>query len=355
MISLKTISVVAPHLKRRLSGVTSTVIQLVPEQTKLGRGIVTLGPGLPDNLPKMSWLQLPSLWFAPQGLTHRVWHARRNTEMLLGILLKTVLRMRLKLLFTSAAQRRHSGYTRGLIRQMDAVIATSARSGSFLQVPHTVILHGIDLQRFHPPRDESDAMEATGLPGRYLVGCFGRVRHQKGTDLFVRAMIELLPQNPEWTAIVCGRVTPEHKAFGDALKKSVDQAGLSERIVFAGEVDDIKPWYRRATLYVAPSRNEGFGLTPLEAMASSTAVVASDAGAYAEMIVPGQTGAVSPAGDYEALRDAIRPYIVDPDLARRHGENGLAHVTANFALTKEATAIDAVYDRLLSTSARRSS
>ncbi|MGG2478097.1 hypothetical protein ACNVD4_22235, partial [Rhizobium sp. BR5] len=33
----------------------------------------------------------------------------------------------------------------------------------------------------------------TGLPGQYLIGCFGRVRHQKGTDLFVRAMIELLP------------------------------------------------------------------------------------------------------------------------------------------------------------------
>jgi len=346
---------VAPHLKRRLSGVTSTVIQLVPEQTKLGRGIVTLGPGLPKNLPKMGWLQLPALWFAPNGFSARVWHARRNTEMLLGMFLKTVLRMRLKLLFTSAAQRRHSGYTRWLIRKMDAVISTSARSGSFLEVPHTVILHGIDLERFHPPRDEADTMAATGLPGRYLVGCFGRVRHQKGTDLFVRAMIELLPHNPDWTAIVCGRVTPDHKAFGDALKQSVDAAGLTDRIVFAGEVDDIKPWYRRATLYVAPSRNEGFGLTPLEAMASSTAVVASDAGAYAEMIVPGQTGAVTPAGDYEALRDAIRPYILDPALARHHGENGLAHVSAHFALTKEATAIDAVYDRLLAPKAKRSS
>jgi mannosyltransferase len=355
LISLKTISVVAPHLKRRLSGVTSTVIQLVPEQTLLGRGIVTLGPGLPKTLPKMGWLQLPSLWFAPQGSSTRVWHARRNTEMLLGVFLKAVLRMRLKLLFTSAAQRRHSGYTRGLIRRMDAVIATSARSGAFLEVPHTVILHGIDLKRFHPPQDDADTMAATGLPGRHLVGCFGRVRHQKGTDLFVRAMIELLPQNPDWTAIVCGRVTPEHKPFGDALKASVEAAGLSERIVFAGEVDDIKPWYRRATLYVAPSRNEGFGLTPLEAMASSTAVVASDAGAYAEMIVPDETGAVTPAGDYEALRDAIRPYILDPDLARRHGENGLAHVTAQFALAKEATAIDAVYDRLLTPAAKRSS
>ena len=55
---------------------------------------------------------------------------------------------------------------------------------------------------------------------------------------------------------------------------------------------DIKLWYRRISLYVAPSRNEGFGLTPLEAMASGSPVVASDAGAYADLIVEGETGFV---------------------------------------------------------------
>jgi mannosyltransferase len=347
LISLRNITVVAPHFKRRLSGVTSTVIQLVPEQVRLGRGIVTLGPGLPDDLPKMRWRQLPALWTRPANARFRVWHARRNTEMLPGIVLKHVLRMPLKLLFTSAAQRNHSGYTKWLVRKMDAVVATSARSGSFLEVPHAVIRHGIDLETFHPPRSDDDTIAATGLPGRYLIGCFGRVRHQKGTDLFARAMIELLPQNPDWTAVICGRVTAEHQAFGDELKTAVAAAGLSDRIRFLGEVDDIKPWYRRLALYVAPSRNEGFGLTPLEAMASQTAVVASDAGAYAEQIVSGKTGAVVPAGAYEALRDAIAPYLGDPAMAQEHGRKGLEHVRANFALAGEATALEAVYDRLL--------
>jgi len=160
-------------------------------------------------------------------------------------------------------------------------------------------------------------------------------------------MIELLPQNPEWTAIVSGRVTAEHAAFGDKLKADVAAAGLSDRILFLGEVPDIKIWYRRLTLYVAPSRNEGFGLTPLEAMASRTAVVASDAGAYAELIVEGETGSVVAAGDGEALTRAIAPYITDPALAIAHGENALRHVRANFALEKEAGAIAAVYNSLL--------
>jgi mannosyltransferase len=126
----------------------------------------------------------------------------------------------------------------------------------------------------------------------------------------------------------------------------VAAAGLSDRIVFQGEVDDIKPRYRRLTLYVAPSRNEGFGLTPLEAMASETAVVASNAGAYEEMIVKGETGMVVKAGDYASLRDAIKPYLAEPALARDHARAGLAHVRNAFPLEKEATSLGGVYDGL---------
>ncbi len=108
---------------------------------------------------------------------------------------------------------------------------------------------------------------------------------------------------------------------------------------------DIRVWYRRLTLYVAPSRNEGFGLTPLEAMASQTAVVASDAGAYAEMIVDG-TGTSVAAGDGDALRKAIEPYLADPALAKRDGENALRHVRATFPLEREAAAISGVYERV---------
>ncbi|MFU0506706.1 glycosyltransferase family 4 protein [Pseudaminobacter sp. NGMCC 1.201702] len=339
------IEVVAPNLKRRLSGVTSTIVQLVPVQART-LGIATLGPGLPDSLPKMRWWQVPALATRPKSGRKRIWHARRNTEMVAGLLLKSVLRMPLKLVFTSAAQRHHKPFTRWLIRRMDAVIATSARSGGFLQVPHTVVMHGVDLDAFYPPKGSDDGFSASGLPGKYAVGCFGRIRHQKGTDLFVDAMIELLPHYPEWTAVIAGRVTPEHKAFGDDLKARVAKAGLSQRIVFLGEVDDIKPWYRRISLYVAPSRNEGFGLTPLEAMASGTAVVASDAGAYAEMVDVGQTGAVAPAGDGAALREAIRPYLADPALAAAHGANAAADVKALFPLQREAEGIRRVYDHV---------
>jgi mannosyltransferase len=345
VLDMSRIEVVAPNLKFRLSGVTSTIVQLVPEQRR-SLGIATLGPGLPDSLPKMRWWQLPSLLGRPATGRKRIWHARRNVEMAAGLVLQRLFRAQLHLVFTSAAQRSHQPFTKWLIRRMDAVIATSARSGSYLDVPHEVVMHGVDLDLFHPPGGGNDEFAAAGLPGRFAVGCFGRIRESKGTDLFVDAMIELLPRFPEWTAIIAGRATQEHRDFAEALKVRVGKAGLADRVVFLGEVSDIRLWFRRLSLYVAPSRNEGFGLTPLEAMASMTAVVASDAGAYAEMLVPGQTGAIVPGGDGAALTAAIERYLADPPLAVTHGEQALAHVRRSFPLSREADGVAKVYDRL---------
>lgn len=159
-------------------------------------------------------------------------------------------------------------------------------------------------------------------------------------------MIELLPSRPDWTAVIASRVTAEHQAFAEGLKRRIATAGLERRIVFIGEVNDIKVWYRRVSLYVAPSRNEGFGLTPLEAMASATPVVASDAGAYAELIAVGETGLVTGAGDGAALTKSIRHYLDDPALAKRQGLAGRKHVEAHFALAREASAIEQVYRRV---------
>ncbi len=267
-IPVEQVEVVAPNFKRRLSGVTSTIVQLIPLQRAKGLGIATMGPGLPETLPHLGWSAVLSFWKKPAKRRFRIWHARRNIEMLAGIFMRDVLRMKLRLVFTSAAQRHHKPFTKWLIRRMNAVIATSGRSGSFLEVPHQVIMHGVDLERFHPPVGEEDRFSASGLPGKYAIGCFGRVRHSKGTDLFVDAMIALLPKYPEWTAIITGRTTAEHQSFEDDLKARIAAAGLQDRIRILGEVPDVRIWYRRLTLYVAPSRNEGFGLTPLEAMAS---------------------------------------------------------------------------------------
>ena len=339
------IEVVATNFNWRQSGGTTAVVQLVPEQAKTLK-IAALGFDLPERVPRMRWRDVPRLFRRPANRPFRIYHCRRNNEMMVGLLLRDILRAPLRLIFNSAGQRRHKPLTRWMLRRMDAVIATSDRSGSFLDVPYTVVPHGTDFEHFHPSRDSGDDYAAAGLPGKYAVGCTGRIRYQKGTDLFVDAMVRLLPNYPDWTAIITGRTTSDNLAFERELKSKVAAAGLAQRIIFLGDVDDIPVWYRRFTLFVAPSRQEGFGLTPLEAMASETAIVASDAGSFPSMVRPGANGTIVPAGDGDALAQAIEPYFRSPSLAKEHGRAGLEFVQANFSLAAEARRIRAVYDRL---------
>ncbi|EJF74908.1 glycosyltransferase family 4 protein [Bartonella birtlesii] len=344
-VLLQETEIIAPHFKKRLSGVTSTVIQLIPLQREQGVRISTFGFGLPESLPALAFKDLFGLWKSPRDKPFRIWHARRNIEMLCGIFLRDVLQMKLKLVFTSASQRHHKSFTKWLIRRMDRVIATSVKTGSYLEVPYKVIMHGIDIRHFSPPKIPDDNFSSSGLPGKYAVGCFGRVRSSKGTDLFVEAMITLLPRYPEWTALIAGRTTEQYYNFEKKLRQRITGAGLDNRIIFLGELLNTPLWYRRLSLYVAPSRTEGFGLTPLEAMASQTAVVASDAGAYKELVVEG-TGTVVKAGDSDALTAAIEPYFADLEKTIVAGEKALAHVRAHFPLEKEAAEIGNIYKEM---------
>ncbi|OYX44688.1 MAG: glycosyl transferase family 1 [Rhodobacterales bacterium 32-67-9] len=338
------IEVIAPNLKRRLSGVTATIVRLVPMQAGM-IGIAATGPGLPAHVPH---LPLWRLFVLPRDRV-RVWHARRNTEMLLGLILTRLFRRRLKLLFTSASQRRHSGYTRWLIARMDGVVATSRKTAAYLERPPVVILHGIDTEGFSPAADRAALRRRLGLPeGHAILGCYGRIRSQKGTDAFVEVALALLPGRPDVTALVMGRATEGHDGFLAGLKGKVSEAGLADRIRFLPEVPvhEIADWYRVLDLYVAPQRWEGFGLTPIEAMACGVPVVATRVGAFEE-IVTGDTGTLVPPGDIHALADAIAPWLDAPARRRAAGAAALARVRSTFRIEDEAASLVAVYRRLL--------
>src|ERR1700689_3776808 len=260
-ISAENLQLIVPNLHRRYSGVTATNRMVAPKLAKMFR-TAWLGPDAPDGVARMVLSDLAGLWRRRRPL---FWHARRNNEMIAGVLLR-LLGWPLKLVFTSAAQRHHTWITRWLIGRMDAVIAPNDISASFLKREATVIPHGVDTDPYAPPADRAAAFAEAKLPGRYAIGCFGRVRAQKGTDVFVDAMCALLPRYPDFTAVVVGAIMPEQTAFANDLKKRIEAAGLSSRIVVTGEIsiDEVLGWYQRLTIYAFTSRNEGFGLTLIE-------------------------------------------------------------------------------------------
>ncbi len=338
------IDVIAPNLKRRLSGVTTTVLRLVPVQAKMV-GIVTTGPGLPPEIPHISLLRAATM---PRS-RWRVWHARRNNEMVLGLIFRHLFGRRYRLLFTSAAQRDHKKFSKWLIAKMDGVVATSPQAASYLKRDARVIMHGIDTQIFHPAEDKDKLRRELDLPSGRLIGCFGRVRHQKGIDVLIDAALKFLPDRPDVHIVLTGRITPDNQGFVDEQRAKLAKAGLENRVLFRGEVDweDLVKYYRCLDLFAAPARWEGFGLTPLEAMSCGVAAIATTAGAFEAQIVDGVTGAVVQPGDVDGLANAVMAMLDDPDAMATAGKAGRARVLADFRIQGEAEALVRVYRDLL--------
>ena len=174
------------------------------------------------------------------------------------------------------------------------------------------------------------------------------MRAQKGSDVFVEAMCRLLPRFPDFIAVMVGAITPEQSGFAKDLEKRIEAAGLRPRILIMGElpIEEVQRWYQRLTIYVFSSRNEGFGLTLIEAMAAGAALVASRAGAAELVIENGVSGVLTPPGDVEALVTALEPLMRDPTSAAEMGARARARAIEKFSLDAEAHRIAAVYRAL---------
>jgi mannosyltransferase len=167
-------------------------------------------------------------------------------------------------------------------------------------------------------------------------------------------MCRLLPQYPDFTAIIVGPVTPDQRSFARRLQDRVDAAGLARRIRFLGDlpVGEVPLWYQRISIYAFTSRTEGFGLTLLEAMSAGAAVVAARAGAAEKVVADGNTGILVPPGDAEALAKALEPLMRDPAMAMAMGRRARESAVASFGIDGEAKRIAAVYRGIWSAAKR---
>lgn len=95
------------------------------------------------------------------------------------------------------------------------------------------------------------------------------------------------------------------------------------------------------------SRQEGFPITILEAMAAGKPVVATNVGGCAEAVVNGETGIVVSPEDPEALAEALEHMLTHPDEARRMGEAGRRRVEEHFSIESMVTKHIAVYESLV--------
>lgn len=194
-----------------------------------------------------------------------------------------------------------------------------------------IIPNGVDAARFFPGQRP---------PGPARLLTVGRVVHQKGVDLTLRALAGL--RDLEWTFEVVGD-GPQRAALQDLAR----ELGIADRVTFAGwkPNTDLPDLYRRADLFVFPSRHEGMPNVVLEAMASGLPVVASAIAGNEELVLPEQTGLLVPPGDVEALRLALRRLVPDADLRARLGAAGRDRVEREFSWRATAQAYLVLLER----------
>ncbi len=346
--SNRTPEVLVTNFHPRFTGVSATADAVLSGLHRYFRTVLVGRPlpSQPDAVglaQALRWARRP-----PENRPFTIWHVRRNLEMAFAIFARDYLRLPIRTVFTSAAQRYHSVVPRALIARMDAVVATTMQASTYVPRLAAVIPHGVDTARFSPAVDRNDSWSKLNLPGKYGIGIVGRIRREKGTDSFVEAMCRVLPERTDFTAVIVGRAMPADAPFENALKRILEERGLKDRVCFLGEQarERVPEILRSLSLLVASPRYEGFGMTPLEAMASAVPVVATKTGVFRDIIEDGKTGYVVALEDTNALSEAILKITENVPLLHQMGCSARAVAEERLSLENEVRGYAQVFERL---------
>jgi glycosyltransferase involved in cell wall biosynthesis len=170
--------------------------------------------------------------------------------------------------------------------------------------------------------------------------CIGRLIPVKGHLVLLRALAQARARERDLVLEIAGQGPLE-----PALKAYAKELGLSGAVRFLGYVSPIQAAIEGAAAVVVPSLGEGFGMVALEAMERGRPVIASDVGGLPEIVADGETGFVVPAGDAEALADAMVALASDLPRAGAMGEAGRRRALESFTQERSTQGIERLYLR----------
>ena len=157
-----------------------------------------------------------------------------------------------------------------------------------------------------------------------LILAAGTKAHQKGFDRLMPVFAELGRRSPNLHLALLGLAPGRYHGRdqqAELLQALADSPDLQRRLLLPGVSGSMARWYARATVFVLPSRYEGFPNVLLEAMAAGCACIASDClTGPSDLIRHGENGLLLPSNaTTEAWVDAIETLLIDPDYRQRLG------------------------------------
>jgi glycosyltransferase involved in cell wall biosynthesis len=174
-----------------------------------------------------------------------------------------------------------------------------------------------------------------------LLAFAGRLSPEKGVDTLLKAFRKSIDRAPEAKLVIAGD-GPQRKT----LEKLSRELGAHQHVSFLGQVGrpEMQKYFEEAWIQIVPSQwEEPFGVVTIEAMMRGTAVIASNHGGCAECVADGRTGLLFPAGDSDALADAISKLIQDKKLCEAMGSAGRDLALREYNFEKYATAWEDCY------------
>ncbi|OKP98070.1 glycosyltransferase family 4 protein [Paenibacillus sp. P46E] len=234
-------------------------------------------------------------------------------------------------LFTPQQQTIHT-IEHELVSSSDKVIVCSLHMQNEVCAVHTldkqkteVIPNGIDLCSLELMPAHSFRREHYAQDGGKIVLFIGRLVKEKGVQVLLQSMHEVIREFPHCTCIIAGR--------GPMLAElEASAAELGTSIRFTGFVDSLEKSYllEIADVCVFPSLYEPFGIVALEAMGSGTPVIASDIGGLAEIVEHGRTGLISIPDEPHMLAGRILYLLRNPEEGDRLAEAALREVRLRY-------------------------
>ena len=196
------------------------------------------------------------------------------------------------------------------------------------------ICNGVDTQRYQPASGGRAPLEGSPFndPGLFVVGTVGRMQTVKAQPLLAQAFVQALALAPALRPRLRLVLVGDGPLRAD-VQQVLQSGGVADLAWLPGDRTDVPALMQALDLFVLPSVTEGISNTILEAMASGLPVLASAVGGNPELVLPGETGELLPAGDVPAMAAAMVRLAQAPALAAAMGRAGRQRAEAEFSLS----------------------